>query len=142
MPTHPADRYLSTPIATMNVLSEGPTFDLLIKKLETAIESAISRALQANDDRTRQTLPPPARAPLPLRPAVVHAEAKGKLLKTTEAAEFLGVSQRHLWRLHSGGEMPAPVRIGRAVRWVVADLENWIAAGCPGRESWDNRKRS
>lgn len=28
------------------------------------------------------------------------------------------------------GRMPAPVRLGRSVRWRLADIEAWIEGGC------------
>jgi predicted DNA-binding transcriptional regulator AlpA len=31
---------------------------------------------------------------------------------------------------HSG-RMPAPIKIGGAVRWNRAEIESWVAAGCP-----------
>lgn len=53
------------------------------------------------------------------------------LVKATEVAELLGVSTRTLWRLLSEGRLPQPVRLGGNTRWRLADVESWIANGCP-----------
>jgi excisionase family DNA binding protein len=48
------------------------------------------------------------------------------LVDIHQASEMLGVSTRTVWALTSAGELPA-VRIGRAVRYRVADLEEFCA---------------
>lgn len=48
------------------------------------------------------------------------------LLKPREAASILGISPRKLWSLTAGGELSA-VRIGRAVRYGMADLESFVS---------------
>jgi excisionase family DNA binding protein len=52
------------------------------------------------------------------------SEAK-KLVKATQAAEMLSLSPRKLWELTNCRAIPH-LRIGRAVRYAVADLETWI----------------
>ena len=47
------------------------------------------------------------------------------LVDTREAARLLGVSSRTVWRLYASQELPI-VRIGRAVRFDVADLRKLI----------------
>lgn len=47
------------------------------------------------------------------------------LLKPDEAAAALGISPRSLWGLMNSGEIPS-VKIGRSVRYPVADLVRWI----------------
>jgi len=54
-----------------------------------------------------------------------------ELLTAAEAAEMAGVGKRSWWRYSSSGKAPAPVRIGRSVRWRRAELADWIARGCP-----------
>jgi excisionase family DNA binding protein len=51
---------------------------------------------------------------------------KKLLVKVKEAAEMTSLSTRTLWTLTNRGELPA-VRIGRAVRYSVDDLRDWIA---------------
>jgi len=53
------------------------------------------------------------------------------LLDVQAVAVMVGCSSRNIYRLSDGGRMPRPVRIGRLVRWRTADIEAWIAAGCP-----------
>ena len=47
------------------------------------------------------------------------------LLTPREAAEALSICERTLYGLSKRGQIPA-VRIGRAVRYSVRDLEDWI----------------
>jgi len=56
------------------------------------------------------------------------------MLTAEEVAVALGISRALVWKLHSIGKLPSPVRFGRAVRWHRATLDRWIAAGAPPRE--------
>ncbi len=47
------------------------------------------------------------------------------LLRPNEAAQVLAISPRKLWELTNCGEIPC-LRIGRAVRYSVEDLQQWI----------------
>jgi excisionase family DNA binding protein len=58
-------------------------------------------------------------------------EDRGILIDTKQAAKLLKISERHLWRMHHSGEMPPPVRIGKAVRWSLEVLKKWVDEGCP-----------
>ena len=49
-----------------------------------------------------------------------------RLLKPSEAALFLAVSERTVKRLTSRGELPH-VRVGRSMRFVMADLLAYVA---------------
>lgn len=48
-----------------------------------------------------------------------------RLLRPREAAEALAISERALWSLTAGKEMPC-VRIGRSVRYLPADLAAFV----------------
>ena len=61
---------------------------------------------------------------------------QGLLIDSREAARMLKISQRTLWRMHTTGEMPPPIRIGRAVRWSLEALKKWVDAGCPVDPKW------
>jgi excisionase family DNA binding protein len=54
-----------------------------------------------------------------------------RLIDAPEAADRLRVSVRTLRRLTDAGRCPAPIRVGRCLRWRSSDLDTWIAAGCP-----------
>lgn len=54
------------------------------------------------------------------------------LLTTPEAAESLGVSERHFISLERSGQIgPLPIRLGRSVRYSFEALQSWAAQGCP-----------
>lgn len=72
--------------------------------------------------------PPDAKTPLDGRIA----------LSADEVAEALGISRAHVWKLASAGRLPKPIRLGRAVRWSRKDLEEWLAAGAPSRDRWED----
>ncbi len=46
------------------------------------------------------------------------------LVDSREAARLLSISPRTLWQLTKVGEIPS-LKIGRSVRYRVADLDNW-----------------
>ena len=54
-----------------------------------------------------------------------------ELLTTRQVSEMLNVGQRSVWRWSHSGRMPAPVRIGNAVRFRRAEIVDWLEAGCP-----------
>ena len=61
-------------------------------------------------------------------------------LSAGQLAQRLGVSERHLRRMTSGGHLPRPFHIGRLVRWSVTEIDAWIAAGAPSRKQWEVMK--
>ena len=61
-------------------------------------------------------------------------------LSTAESAAALGASIRLIQRMNASGRLPRPMRVGRAVRWSVAELHAWMAAGSPGRDRWERIK--
>lgn len=60
------------------------------------------------------------------RPAVA-----AKLIRGPEAAQLCGLSYRAWLRLCDGGGAPWGLKLGGARRWNLAELEAWIADGCP-----------
>ncbi|WP_254512798.1 helix-turn-helix transcriptional regulator [Anatilimnocola floriformis] len=58
-------------------------------------------------------------------------EDQGLLIDSREAAKLLKVSPRKLWAMQNDGRMPAPIRIGKAVRWSYEALKKWVEQGCP-----------
>jgi excisionase family DNA binding protein len=59
---------------------------------------------------------------------------QGLLIDSKQAAKLLRVSERMLWKMHHTGEMPPPIRIGRAVRWSLEALKRWVEEGCPAAQ--------
>ena len=53
-----------------------------------------------------------------------------KLITAARLAEILSISKRSLQRLQSRGAIPAPLRVGGAVRWRLDAIETWIQNGC------------
>ena len=62
---------------------------------------------------------------------------KALLLKAQEVGEVLGVNKSTVWSWESSGRIPRPVRIGGCTRWRRSEIEQWVAAGTPGREKWE-----
>lgn len=58
------------------------------------------------------------------------------LISADELAGMLGCSPTHVWRMHSGGKLPKPMKLGRLTRWRDAEVRAWIEAGAPPRASW------
>ena len=54
-----------------------------------------------------------------------------------ELAARLGISRAHVWKLLSLGQLPSPVRLGRAVRWDKRVIDAWLAAGAPAMAQWE-----
>ena len=66
------------------------------------------------------------------------ATADKELLTVKDVASMLSVSQRQVWKLHASGKIPAPVRLGRSVRWRAKDdIARWVQLGCPSRERFE-----
>jgi predicted DNA-binding transcriptional regulator AlpA len=63
-------------------------------------------------------------------PPIVHSGCVVELVNASVAAAVLGVSRRSWWRFVAEGRAPKPIRLGRCVRWRLAELRDWIATGC------------
>ena len=63
-----------------------------------------------------------------------------ELLDVRDVAALLGrCSIRHVHRLADAGKMPQPIKLGSLVRWRRAELDAWIAAGCPSQRPAGSR---
>lgn len=60
-------------------------------------------------------------------------------LDAPQLAEVLGLSVRTVRRLDALGKLPRPVRIGGAVRWRREEIDQWLGAGCPDRQTWESQ---
>lgn len=63
-------------------------------------------------------------------------EDEALLLNSREVAKLLTVSDRTVYAMQKSGEMPKPVRIGRAVRWGRTEIMAWVDEGCPPASEW------
>lgn len=53
------------------------------------------------------------------------------LITARELADMMHISLRTLWRLRSARQIIQPLKIGRATRWRLDEVTNWISQGCP-----------
>lgn len=60
----------------------------------------------------------------------VESDCVVEMVNAASAAAIVGVSRRSWWRFVSDGKAPKPIRLGRCVRWRVAEIRKWIAGGC------------
>lgn len=68
-----------------------------------------------------------------LRPKAHTTETR--LLRIADVKRKVGLSQSLIYKKISDGEFPAPVPIGgRAVAWLEAELDDWIAQRVAERE--------
>jgi predicted DNA-binding transcriptional regulator AlpA len=71
----------------------------------------------------------------PAKPAAADASLAPLLIDIHALAVLLDRSVASLERDQAAGRLPAPVRIGGSKRWRRADIETWVAAGCPTRRT-------
>lgn len=63
------------------------------------------------------------------------------LLKADEVGKMLNLSTRQVYRLAKEGKMPAPFHLSSSVRWLESEINAWIKAGTPDRETWEKIKK-
>jgi predicted DNA-binding transcriptional regulator AlpA len=56
-------------------------------------------------------------------------------------ASLLTRSERSCRDDLAAGRLPAPLKLGGSTRWRVAELRDWVAAGCPSRTDWEARRK-
>lgn len=59
------------------------------------------------------------------------------LVPADRVAWMLSISSRHVRVLNATEQIPSPIQIGRRTLWRVAEIEEWVAAGCPPRHRWE-----
>ena len=57
------------------------------------------------------------------------------LSDVSTVAARLSVSAKTVRRWADSGQMPKPIRVGRLLRWRPEVIDQWVADGCPSRES-------
>ena len=117
----------------------------LAEVLAQAIERGTARHMQAamvklGEGRAEQGKPLPP--PVPVSPTVTPSRTTepesqkehAALIDVKEVARLLNISPGTVYRLNDSGKMPRVIRIGSLVRWNRAQIEAWVAEGCPAVE--------
>ena len=100
---------------------------------------------ESTNQKIAQIKAEPSAAPLQTRAPAKrrrNADEEQLALTATELATRLGISRAHVWKLLSLGRLPAPVRLGRAVRWDKRVIDAWLAAGAPSAAQWERMKHA
>lgn len=63
------------------------------------------------------------------------------LIDIQQLSALLARSTASLERDEAAGRLPAPLRLGGSKRWRYAEIEAWVAAGCPERKTWEAMRR-
>jgi predicted DNA-binding transcriptional regulator AlpA len=63
------------------------------------------------------------------------------LFRAPDAAAYTGVSTATWWRWDSSGLCPVGLKIGGCRLWSRRELDAWIDANCPARETWEALKK-
>jgi predicted DNA-binding transcriptional regulator AlpA len=71
-----------------------------------------------------------------------YAAARRRLLRDRDVAAALNISVRLVWKLAASGDLPVPMRLGRATRWRAEDIDRLIAAGAGGDQAANTRAGS
>ena len=51
-------------------------------------------------------------------------------------------SVRHVRRLDASGRLPRAVRLGRKKVWLRHELKDWLSAGAPKRDEWEQSREN
>jgi excisionase family DNA binding protein len=116
--------------------------DLLAQAVEQGAAQctqAVTAARSSDEPATRRKMTPLEASQHALFGGQEPPEDRGLLIDTREVSKLLSVSSRKIWSMQVSGRMPAPIRIGRAVRWSYEEIKEWVAAGCPPREKMTRR---
>jgi predicted DNA-binding transcriptional regulator AlpA len=73
--------------------------------------------------------------------APISTPAQLRLIDVGELSRVTGLSKPTLWRHHEAGLIPSGMKIGRAVRWRLADITRWIESGCPRRDNFTHQEQ-
>ena len=74
--------------------------------------------------------------------AVVRKDGENEtaLLDVKEASRLCSISAPMLYKLNAAGNLPAPIKIGKLMRWRRKEILKWINAGCPVGSKGKTRK--
>lgn len=74
-----------------------------------------------------------------IQPSIDRLLGMNKLLiDAALMGEFLGIPRLKVYQLLGTDRIPLPINLGfgRAPRWSIFELLEWVEAGCPGRGEW------
>jgi predicted DNA-binding transcriptional regulator AlpA len=64
-------------------------------------------------------------------------------LATAKPWTLVGISRAQWFKLFSSGRTPLPVRLGtRRPVYLISELEDWLRAGAPDRQTWLKLRRA
>ena len=78
-----------------------------------------------------------------LKPSVEKLLESNKLLVGARTmSDFLDITHTNVRQLMNTDRIPLPIRLGsdHSVRWSTLELLEWVAAGCPGRGKWIDKR--
>jgi predicted DNA-binding transcriptional regulator AlpA len=64
----------------------------------------------------------------------------GLLIDTKTLAKLLDISVSQIYTLLAAEALLAPIQVGRMKRWRLAEVLEWIDAGCPPQNLWSYRR--
>ena len=67
----------------------------------------------------------------------VDVRVQSAVLDADGVGRFLNVGRSTIYELHSNERLPAPIQVGRGLRWVKAEIEAWLLYGAPSRAVWE-----
>jgi predicted DNA-binding transcriptional regulator AlpA len=67
---------------------------------------------------------------------------EARLLDVRGAARYMNISPAHFLRLDARGLVPRGIRLGRCRRWDPRELADFVAAGAPSRDRWEQIRRA
>lgn len=75
---------------------------------------------------------------------ITDASTAGPLLiDGRRFAELLGVSMATFHRMKAAGKLPRQIELSRGChRWRLAEVRDWIDAGCPSVKEWEARRHA
>ncbi len=56
-------------------------------------------------------------------------------------AAMLGISRTTFFTMRAGGKVPKPIKLGRCVRWRIAEIEEWVQSDCPPLDRWEAMRK-
>ena len=65
-----------------------------------------------------------------------------ELVDLAGVAAMLGIGERTARRLDTTGRLPRPLKVGKCKRWRIEELRDWLQAGAPPRQRWEQMKPS